>query len=355
MIYSAAYRSLIDTILILILTIILDDQVFSKFIAEYYPIYFIANLLFSSATTDLAGGRREIPLTIFLLTFASPCILIWCVVQHEGLILLFYLTASLTAIDSVAFVICESIAHKINLIYTLIPRLFMLTVVIAMFIRNDSITLESLLEMFIIRDFIMVIIGLILLTSLRKEVIVKIGVIGNDASKVAYLFLSNAHDFLLRILINIIMGPVYLKTFEYALRLPRVAQVGLMFLVRHRIFTASNEVTHKKKTKMNAMYLIVMLCAVTCLYGYIYEYFKSPYLVIASALLATSAVPWYTEMLNKRKFLYLSIVQAVTFCITILSVSILNDAYLSICCMTFTLFIFAYCSNFNHIKIYRRY
>lgn len=353
MIYSAAYKSLIDTVLILILTNILDDQVFSKFIAEYYPVYFIANLLFSSATTDLAGGRQEIPLTIFLLTFAAPCILVWCVMQHDGLIFLFYLTASLTALDSVAFVICESIVHKLYLIFMLIPRVFMLIVVIAMFIRNDSVTLESLLEIFIIRDFAMVIVALILLTSLRKEVVFKISTTENDVSKVTYLFLSNAHDFLLRMLVNMIMGPSYLKTFEYALRLPRVAQVGLMFFMRHRIFTSANEVEHAKKTKMNTMYPIVIMLAITCLFGYIYEFFKSPFLVIVSAFFATSAVPWYTEMLNKRKFLYLSIVQTITFCVTILTVSILNDAYLSICCMTFTLFVFACYSNFFQLKIYR--
>lgn len=344
--FSAAYRSIIETITVIILTGILNDEAFASFMSGIYPIYFVANLLFSSSTVDFAGGQRQAQLSSVLLIIALPMVLLFAIVQSENFRSIYYLIAGLTAIESVAFVACESTAKRTALLIMLAPRAMFATGIGMFFMLGSNLSLEATIQILFVRDLALVLIGATVLFLLRREFSFRIGHFGLKMGEVTYLLISNANDFVLRVAISKLLGPAFLKEFEYALRLPKIAQVGLMLILRHQIFI--QEVVLVRSLRMLQLHFAAAACSAVIFFNYLVGFFTPLSLIAASALLATSAVPWYAKMLRGRKFAILTTAQILSFGATVMSAVIFADAYVSTFFLALILFLFSFVNEIRN-------
>ena len=204
--YSAAYRSLLETITVLFLTLVLDDNVFGILITGFYPIYFVANLIFSSATVDFAGGRKKTVLTNAILMVALMVVMLFALMQKTTFHGLYFVLAGLTAIESVAFVFCESITNSGFLCLMLVPRVLFAMGVGVLFVLGLHINLEVTIQMLFARDFIIFLIGAIVLISFRRDFSFKFSFLNLKFGEIIYLVTSNSNDFLMRIFLGNLLG-----------------------------------------------------------------------------------------------------------------------------------------------------
>lgn|GEM_PF-5243824 len=338
--FSAAFRSIIEAVAVLSLARILDDAAFARLITHIYPIYFTANLLFSSATVDFAGGQQRTPLTNVLLIFALPATMIMSLAQGETFRILYFALASLTAIESIAFVFCESIFNRTFLFLMLVPRALFLVSIILLLVLGVDLSLEVTIQLLFARDFVLVIIGAIVLFKFRHEFYFRTTLRAVKVSEIIYLLMSNSHDFVLRIVVGNLIGGGFLKEFEYALRLPKIAQNGLMLGLRHRIFVPV--MGNSNSNRIMSLQIATGLVSVMVFYAYRVELLSALFMIFATALLATSAVPWYTTMLQKRSFIVLTTAQFISFIAAVLSAAVFADSYVSTFIMALVLFLFAF-------------
>jgi hypothetical protein len=345
--FSAAYRSLLEALTVLLLTRIINDNDFASLIAEFYPIYFVANLLFSSSTVDFAGGQRKTDLTLVLLALLVPLLLIFAMFQDVAFQSLFFVLAGLTAAESIAFVFSESIINRTLLLLLLAPRVILASSVFVLFVMSAELSLDAAISMLIVRDLALVLIGTTILVMYRGELSYKVSFLNVKLAKVVYLVIANSHDLVLRIVVNNLIGPVFLKEFEYALRLPKIAQVGLMLALRHRIFAIESEQSAVNSSRVLLVQFVSALSSTVVFFAYQTGYVVAPFMIICSALLATSAVPWYTVKLHDLEFVQLTIAQLISFGATVIATIAFTDAYVSTFFMALVLFIFAFVHELN--------
>lgn len=345
--FAAAYRSIIEALTILFLTRILHDNDFASLMATFYPIYFVTNLLFSSSTVDFAGGQKKTDLTLMLLALSVPLVLVFAIFQDVVLQSLFFVLGGLTAAESIAFVFCESNTNRALLLLLLAPRFIFAASVFVLFVLGAELSLDATVKMLIVRDLALVLIGMTVLFTYRRQLFFKVSILNVKISKVTYLVIANSHDFVLRIVINNMLGAIFLKEFEYALRLPKIAQVGLMLALRHRIFALAPEVSAENSIRILRVQFVSALSSTLVFFAYQAGFAVAPLMIISSALLASSAVPWYTVKLHDRDFFYLTIVQLISFGATLLATLAFFDAYVSTFFMALVLFIFAFLNEIN--------
>ncbi len=338
--FCAAYRSVLETISILFLTLTLDDHSFAALITDFYPIYFIANLVFSSSTVDFAGGNRQPQLTTAILILALPAALPFAMIQDRSFHSFYFILAGLTALESVVFVFCESSYKSIILVLLLIPRALFALCIVLIFVVGEQLSLEATIWILFARDLTLVLIGAIVLFVLRRELIFRVGSHALKVDEIIYLLTSNCQDFVLRIVVNHMLGAAFVKEFEYALRLPRVAQVGLMLAFRYKIFT--NTVPSNDQGLTLRLHVFAAICSLAIIFANLVEFSTDTSLILVCAILATTAVPWYTEKLRGRKFFILTFAQLLSFAATLVAATAFSDAYISVVSMTLVLFIFSF-------------
>lgn len=338
--FGAAYRSLFETATILVLTRILSVNSFASLMDSYYPIYFVANVFFSASTVDFAGGQRQTALTKTLFIPAASAILIFWLLSGDTFRSLFFLVAGLTALESVAFVLCESLNKRRALLLMLVPRALLAVFCSLILVLGIDLSLEDAIRAMFARDIVAVLIGISVLWFLRSEFLFKIGILRARISEIVYLLVSNSNDFVLRVVLTYLIGPGFLKGFEYALRLPRIAQVGLMLALRHRLFAL--EGVSETSDKVLLLQSGSGLAATLVFAAYQCGFSVVPLMVIVTSMLVTTAVPWYTHELRRRNFLFLTVAQVVCFGATVVSAIEFEDAYVSTFSMALILFLFSF-------------
>lgn len=338
--YGAAFRGLLDATAFLILARLLDDSAFATLMAAIYPIYFICNLLFSSSTVDLAGGMVKFSVTSALIIPSIFFVILFVSIKHGSDIFSLYLViAGLSATESIAFVICET-KTKANMIYLLlIPRVLFVSSLLLSYGFSKQYQLDDAVGMLFGRDVLLLVFGICVLVIMRGGLSFGLSMTTNRISEVAYLIIANAHDFLLRITFDWLFGSTYMKAFEYALRLPKIAQIGVMYYLRHWIF--SSESKDNKSRKMLWIHFISSIFAIVIIALYNANWNITPFIIVGSAIVASSAVPWYINSLRERNFILLVFVQIFSFFIAILAAILFTDPYISTFYMVLVLFIFS--------------
>ena len=110
-----------------------------------------------------------------------------------------------------------------------------------------------------------------------------------------------------------------------------------MLAMRQQIFAIEKAPT--RSMRLFLFQLATALGSIIILYTYLIGFLQTPFLILASALLATCAVPWYVKMLHSRKFAVLITTQFLSFGATIAFAEVFVDAYLSVFILSFVLFL----------------
>ena len=337
--FAAAYRSLFETLTALLLTLVLNNTDFAFIMTRLYPIYFVANIIFSASTVDFSGGKRRLNLTCACLFLITPCLCFFLFSQNEILFSIFFLLAAISAVESIMFVFCEVQKKYAILIFLLLPRIILVIFLTLAQLEYGEIPVSYLIKMFLFRDVAIGLLGFILVYRFWRDIAFPYKLISIKLDELFYLFISSSYDFILRICVGTLVSPAFLKTFEYALRFPRIAQTGLLLLLRNRIFEDASDFSASSSTPLWKI-LSIPISALFLIF-YHAGLISNIYMIIVTAYLSTNAVPWYISQIRSRAFVTLIISQFFSFTVVILSTAIFSEAYISSFCLAFSLFVFS--------------
>jgi hypothetical protein len=341
--YAAVFRSLLEASSILCLTLLLADDEFSRLMAEIYPIYFFANVFFGAATIDFAGGRLQLNLTRTLTYLFTPTLLLILLLQENMFFVIIFLLASFTSVEAVSFVFLEAFSNKLQTLALLLPRVLFALFLASSLLFVHQMELETILTVFLLRDLSLVVIGGTLLYHLRHKLFIQSPKRRIILSELTYMLISVAQEHVLRITVNGVLGLSLMKELEYALRVPKLLQTGLMLTFRHRLFLS--DFNRDQSYWALASQLFMLIASTVLLCAYVLDKVGPFMLIGASSLLATSAVIWYTDLIGERQFNFLTLVVLFSFCVTFVAIIIIPDAYIAGLLMNFALCLSAFVSG----------
>ncbi len=337
--YCAGYRGVLETITILALTVVMSDADFATFIAGFYPIYFVAMIVFSAATVDLAGGKRAFNIAIPVGCAMTVVGLLFGFMQSTVASGAFYIIAAASSIESLAFVYCEATNRRLALIGMLLVKLVVALGLSVSVLLSANFTLDIALYSFIARDLCAIACACVAIGMFHEDIAKCTPSARPALPEMLYLVVSNAQEFALRIILNGAIGGRFIKDLEYALRLPRIIQIGLLLGLRHTIFAESPAFVDVRLLRV--AHCVIGGLSLVCVCIANFDEVRPPMLVATSALLSACAVPWYINGLRERKFLSLVSAQLFAFFVTIGVAIFSDDPYLSAMSAAFALFVFS--------------
>jgi len=282
-------------------------------------------------------------LTQFLIYLFTPTLLLILFLQDSMFFVLFFILASFTLVEAVSFVFLEAFSNKIQTLALLLPRVLFALFVASSLLLVDQMGLETILIVFLLRDLSLVVIGGTWLYLMRHKLLIRSLKRRIILPELTYMLISVAQEHVLRIIVNGVLGLSLMKELEYALRVPKLLQTGLMLTLRHRLFLSDFNRDQSSWALASQLFMLIASTILLCAY---FVDKVGPFILIgASSLLATTTVIWYTDLFGERRFNFLTLVMLFSFCVTVVAIIIIPDAYIAGLMMNFALCLSAFVSG----------
>ena len=334
--YSAGFRSLLDIFGLLALTFFLEAGSFESFVTKFYIVYFFVNLLFSACTTDFLGGKKESFMgEVLIISYIALLIFIFLFLSFDYY--WFYLVAIFSCLEAYAFVYSEVNKNHLYLVINNILRTLALILILA-FGFTQKLDLLNVINIFFYRDLCLLISCFWFVPFLYKSL--KAVKLKNIFTKMQFIYMvvANGSDHATRIIVSIFFGPFLLPSLEYAMRFPRLIQMGFLLILRHRLFDYSSE-KEFSFYQVFKLHLLMLMVSISIIFLEIFFSLPAIFFILISSLQATIAVYWYTFALKLRKFYELVIVQFISFIGLLMIIFLYENVFYGVASQTGIIFI----------------